>query len=144
MAEAQSRPGYAPMPADANNLRHSDGAGEHVLPIKTYLKVYGALLGLTGLTVQASLLDLGSTAIVVALLVASIKAGFVAGYFMHLKYDVRFHTLVFLSSLLFLGIFFALTMIDLDSRESIVEQEGNFVLRRDEASAQPVGSATTH
>ena len=46
-----------------------------------------------------------------------IKAGFVIGYFMHLKYDVRFHSFVFFSTVLFVGIFFALTFFDLRTRD---------------------------
>jgi len=137
-AETLSESSYVPS-EEAGIDQNADGASEHVLPVKTYLKVYGALLVLTWLTIQVSLLNLGTAAIIIALSVASVKAGFVAGYFMHLKYDARFHTLVFLSSLLFLAIFFALTMIDLDSRELIVEQEGNFVLR-DEIASQPGGA----
>lgn len=108
---------------------------EHVLPVATYLKVYGALIVLTYITVQVSLLDLASAAIYVAMAVAAIKAVLVIAYFMHLKFDDRVNAFVFLSSLLFLGIFFALTMIDLGSRDSVVDEEGNFALRDSNAAA---------
>src|SRR5258706_11256305 len=85
---------------------------EHVLPLKTYFAVFGALIFLTLITVGVSYLGLGPRALAVALIVAFIKAGLVVGYFMHLKFDVRFHSLVFFSSLIFLAIFFGFTFID--------------------------------
>jgi len=92
-------------------------AHHHVMPISLYLKVFGALLVLTVLTVLVSYLDLGPAALGVAMVVACIKAAFVIGYFMHLKYDTRFHAFVFFSTLLFVAIFFALTFFDLKTRD---------------------------
>ena len=97
--------------ADVHEAHH------HVMPIKTYLQVFGALMVLTVLTVLVSYLDLGPLALGVAMTVAVIKAGFVVGYFMHLKFDTRFHSFVFLSTILFVAIFFALTFFDLKTRD---------------------------
>lgn len=107
--------------------------GEHVLPLRTYLVIYGALLVLTYVTVQVSLLNLGEVAIYAALAVAIVKALMVAGYFMHLKFDARFNTFVFASSVGFLILFGALTMADVTTRDAVVVQEGNEMLRRDKA-----------
>ncbi len=112
------------------------GTGEHVLPLKVYLGVFGALLVLTGVTVGVSMLDLGAPALYVAMAVALVKASLVVGYFMHLKFDVRFNAFVFLSSLLFLAIFFALTMLDLGTRGDVLEEQGNFVLRGEREAAK--------
>jgi cytochrome c oxidase subunit 4 len=119
---------------------HAEGE-EHVLPVKTYLAVFAALVGLTYVTVQVSLLELGSVAIYVAMGVAIIKAALVVGYFMHLKFDVRFNAFIFLSSLLFLLIFFVLTMIDLGTRGAVVDVQDNFVLRQDRAAARQAAEA---
>ncbi len=97
--------------ADVHEAHH------HVMPVKKYLQVFGALMVLTVLTVLVSYLDLGPLALGVAMLVALIKAGFVVGYFMHLKYDTRFHAFVFFSTILFVAIFFALTFFDLKTRD---------------------------
>jgi cytochrome c oxidase subunit 4 len=107
---------------------------EHALPLRVYVAVYAALLVLTGVTVGVSLLDLGRPAIYVAMAVAVVKAGLVVGYFMHLKFDVRFNALVFLSALLFLAIFFVLTMIDLGTRADVVAEQGTFALREEQAA----------
>jgi caa(3)-type oxidase subunit IV len=115
---------------------------EHVLPIKVYAAIFVALLVLTGVTVGVSLLELGAIAIYVAMAVAIVKAALVIGYFMHLKFDVRFNSFVFLSSALFLIIFFVLTMLDLGSRGDVLEAQGNFTLRDEKAAlkrAAPTG-----
>jgi cytochrome c oxidase subunit 4 len=54
--------------------------------VNLYLKVFGALLVLTGITVAVSYLHLPHTkAVIVALLIAIAKASLVAMFFMHLK-----------------------------------------------------------
>jgi len=66
--------------------------GDHSSPeqlkkdVRVYLIIFGALLVGTVLTVWASFIDLGSAKwnITVALIIATVKAFLVAGYFMHL------------------------------------------------------------
>lgn len=53
--------------------------------VRTYILVFVALMVLTLITVGISYLDLGTgPGIALALVVASVKGGLVAGYFMHL------------------------------------------------------------
>lgn len=59
---------------------HGSGAG-------TYYAVWGALIVLTVITVAVSYVNLGMMNVVVALLIASVKASLVALFFMHLRYD---------------------------------------------------------
>lgn len=61
---------------------HSGASGYGV-----YVAVWGTLIVLTLATVLASYVDLGVMNIVVALLIASVKASLVALYFMHLKQE---------------------------------------------------------
>ena len=63
-----------------------DGPG-HVLPFAMYVKVLGALLVLTIITVLAAYQDFGNMNLVVAMIIASVKASLVALFFMHLKYE---------------------------------------------------------
>jgi len=65
---------------------HSDDLG-HASPYSTYLYIFIALLVLTVATVGITRFDFGSWNIVVAMVIASIKAMLVALYFMHLKYE---------------------------------------------------------
>ena len=59
----------------------------HIVPFKVYMTVLIALLILTVVTVAAAQVDFGVLNIVVAMLIASVKAGLVALFFMHLKYE---------------------------------------------------------
>lgn len=131
---------------------HHDAHGHgqpHVLPLKVYFGVFGALLFLTVLTVAVSVLDLGkyglgSLAIGVALFVACIKAGLVAGYFMHLKYDDRFNSVVFFGSVVFMILFFMFTFADLGTRELVVPQHANGLLEATEGEFPAPGKAPAH
>lgn len=82
---------------------------EHRPNVKLYLMVFAALLVLTVLTVGASYLQLPHVpAIILGLLIAAVKAGLVAAFFMHLKgehrliYSLLGLTVFFLAYLLFL------------------------------------------
>lgn len=99
-------------------VSHSAGehAGhEHGGP-KTYAATLVALLILTGLTVGAAYIDLGSGNIVVALTIATIKATLVALFFMHLKWEKPVNSIVAVAGFIFLGIFMMFDMIDTSSR----------------------------
>lgn len=113
----------------------------HVIPLSTYYGVYGALLVLTVATVGVSYADLGPASLAVAMIVAVVKAALVAGYFMHLKYDERFNSFVFFSSILFLAIMFVLTLADLGTRGLVDPNTDNFALRRDQAAQKRMEEA---
>jgi cytochrome c oxidase subunit IV len=98
---------------------HGNGVDHvpHVLPMKIYLATWGTLLVLTVVTVGASYVNLGHTGnLIVALFIATIKASVVALIFMHLKWDSKFHTIIFIFALLFLAIFIVFTMFDTQYR----------------------------
>jgi len=109
-----------------------DEAHHHVMPVKTYLAVFAGLMFLTVLTVLVSYADLGSAALPVAMAVAFIKAGFVIGYFMHLKYDTSFHAFVFFGSIVFVAIFFLITFLDINTRDATHPEWGNHAWARDQ------------
>lgn len=89
-----------------------EGMG-HVMSIRVLGGVFLALLVLTVITVSASKIDFGGRTINlgIAMLIAVIKASLVVLYFMHLRYDKLFHTVILISALLgaFLFVGFALT-----------------------------------
>lgn len=66
---------------------HSHANPGHIVPFHVYATVLGVLLVLTVITVAISRIDFGSWNIIVAMLIASVKAGTVALFFMHLKYE---------------------------------------------------------
>jgi cytochrome c oxidase subunit 4 len=63
-----------------------EGLG-HILPLSVLRNVLLILLFLTVITVWISRIDFGTWNIVIAIVIASIKAGIVGTYFMHLKFE---------------------------------------------------------
>ncbi len=105
-----------------SNPAQEHDSGEVHVHISSWQFYVGILLGLmtlTALTVAISFVHLGSLNLVVAVTIATIKASLVVTYFMHLRYDNRFHALVFLSSLLFVAIFLVYTFNDTSHRAKI-------------------------
>jgi len=86
--------------------------GHHIIPIPTLLKVFAALLVLTGITVGLSPFDLGVFEIPVALGLATAKATLVVLIFMALKYDNPVNTLTFSVGVIFVAVFLAFTLLD--------------------------------
>jgi len=58
----------------------------HITP-KTYLIVYGALMGLMTLTLVAALFDLGVANFTIAMGIATVKMVLIILYFMHVRYS---------------------------------------------------------
>ena len=100
---------------------------EHILPVSLYLAIAGILMVMTVVTVWAAGIDFGGWNVVIALLIATVKASLVALYFMHLKYDNPFYAFVFVCSLLFLATFISLIMFDTLRRDDIYEIRGSHV-----------------
>ena len=73
-------------PSAHGHHEHGHGAHDVSKEVRKYLMVFGALLIGTILTVWASYINFGTARanIIVALVIATIKAGLVAGFFMHL------------------------------------------------------------
>jgi len=90
-----------------------------ILPMQEYLVIGALLLLFTGLTVTIAQFDFGAWNLVIAMLVAGLKATLVALYFMHLKYDHKFYALVFSMAILFLVMFIIFTMFDTLGRDEI-------------------------
>jgi cytochrome c oxidase subunit 4 len=87
-----------------------------------YVVILGALLLLTGVTVGAAYVNFGSSSInlIIAVLIATLKATLVALFFMHLRHDPPLNAIIFVSSLIFLGLFLLFPLIDIGSRDKVV------------------------
>jgi cytochrome c oxidase subunit 4 len=119
----------------------------HVHPTSLYVKVFLALLFFTGLTVAVAEVHLGAWNFFVAVFIATIKATLVALFFMHLKDDTRFNGLIFIGSLVFMGVFFVYTMNDTNHRGQWDESYGTRVLSSSGAPAPggcAVAACATH
>ena len=89
---------------------------DHIIGFKTYFSVLISLLILTALTVGAAQVDFGALNAVLAMLIATIKAGLVLLYFMHLKYDDKIYWIVFGSSVFFVVLLYAFSKFDIITR----------------------------
>ena len=62
----------------------------------------------------AATIDTGAWEVWLSIGIATVKAVLVALYFMHLRYDRSFNSVVFLAALLCLALFLVLTLADAD------------------------------
>ena len=108
----------------------------HVVPVKTYLGIFVALLVLTALTTGVAFVDFGDlhTGIrlldmiplntVVALAIAVLKMLLVILFFMHVKYSSGLTKIVVMTGFLFLAILMSLTLADELTRDWSPEPRG--------------------
>jgi cytochrome c oxidase subunit 4 len=89
---------------------------EHIVSPKIYLVIFASLMLGTGITVWAAFQDFGKFNIVIALVIATIKATLVVLYFMHARYSPRRTQMVIVCSVFWLAIMLALTLTDYDTR----------------------------
>ena len=84
----------------------------HISPKGIYYGIFATLMVLTGVTVTVAFVPLGQFNFPVAIGIAITKATLVVLFFMHLKYDKVFHTVVFLSAILAAALFVGFTLMD--------------------------------
>jgi cytochrome c oxidase subunit 4 len=101
--------------------------GVHAVPRRTLAGVYGLLILLTAITVAVSKVDLGPANIWAALLIAVIKGGLVAMYFMHLRWDSPFNGLILIVALFFVSLFIGLALLDSKTYEPQMKPTPMFV-----------------
>ncbi len=100
----------------AQHTGHSEGSAHHIIPFDTYLKVFGALIVLTVVTVGAAQIDFGAFNAIVAFAIATVKATLVLAIFMHLKYDNMMNRVIILSGAFFLIVLYFFCIIDESTR----------------------------
>jgi len=92
----------------------------HIVPVKTYLRVFAALMVLLAATIICAKLQFGvhgfAIGTTLAFAIAFIKAVLIVLYFMHVRYSPRIVWIVALAGFFWLGILFALTLCDYLSR----------------------------
>lgn len=115
----------------AHEHGHDDGrVHAHISSFGFLVGVFATLIFLTFVTVFVSYFDFGSANTLVALVVASIKAGLVSLFFMHLRHDKKFNLVIFLLSFVFLALFLVYTLDDLSTRGRVDADNGVPVLPR--------------
>lgn len=86
---------------------------KHLVPAKTFVVTWVALIVLTGVTVLAAQVHLGAWSMAANLLIASSKASLVLWFFMHLKYERLFFKLLFLIPVATITVIILLTFADI-------------------------------
>jgi len=124
--------------SDTAHHDHDDHHGDyHVVPIRYLVATGVALLFLTFITVAASWIDfadwdLEELNIILAMIIAIVKASLVCLFFMHLRWDRPFNSFMFVSSIAFVGLFIMFSYIDTSEsmeevnqyrREALLDQE---------------------
>ncbi len=89
---------------------------EHIVSPKIYIAIFAALMLGTGITVWAAFQNFHQFNIVIALVIATIKATLVVLYFMHARYSSKRTQLVIVCSVFWLAIMLALTLTDYTTR----------------------------
>jgi cytochrome c oxidase subunit 4 len=85
----------------------------HTASIKVLVGTGGSLLFLTLITVLATKVDFGANInLAIAMAIAVLKATLVILFFMHLKYDRLFHSVVFVGAILAASLFVGFTLMD--------------------------------
>ena len=89
---------------------------EHIVPVRSYLLVFLALMGLTALTVGVAFINLGSMNTFIALVIAATKMLLVMLIFMHVRYSSRLTKLAILAAFFWLALLLTFTMSDYFTR----------------------------
>lgn len=94
------------------HAEHDHGLA-HTTPVILLFAILGMLLALTIATVAVTAIDLGAQGnLIVAMIIATVKAALVCTFFMHLLWDKKFNTILFLTSVLFLILFLSMATAD--------------------------------
>lgn len=94
----------------------------HIVPPSIFLKVLITLLVLTAVTVGVALIDFGTGNIVVAMVVASVKAFLVIYFFMHGAYENKIVITYVILPFILLAIMLGGTLMDDTTRDHHLEQ----------------------
>ena len=93
---------------------------DHVVPIKTYAVICASLLVLTFLTYRIALVNLGPLNVVVAIVIACVKATLVVLFFMHAAYAPRRTRLVIMAGIFWMLLLLGLTLADYLTRITVL------------------------
>ena len=106
----------------AHGAGHDHGLA-HTTPVSLLFAILGALLVLTVATVAVTAIDLGAQGnLIVAMIIATIKAALVCTFFMHLLWDKKFNLVLFLCSVLFVILFLSMTTTDRGETQHLIDE----------------------
>lgn len=95
---------------------HHDPMVHHIIPVRTYLVIFAALVVLFILTVAVAFVNLGPLNFAVAITIAVTKAVLIILYFMHVRYSSRMTWVFAGAAFIWLALMLGMTMADYISR----------------------------
>ena len=96
-----------------------ESSHDHIVPVRTYLLIFAALMVLLVLTFMASTWAAGIAGLVIALTIAITKATLIILYFMHVRYSEKLTWVFAFAAFLWLIIFIGGTLNDYFTRGAI-------------------------
>lgn len=135
--------------SDAHPKSHGDsshGHGlAHVASLKMLFGVLFTLLFLTWATVATAQIDLGFLNIWVAMGIATLKASLVVLFFMHMFWDKPFNQVLFVGTLVFLGLFITFCLLDTTAyRHNRIKGDGKTLADKIEAAEAKAAVPSGH
>ena len=109
-----------PTPRASLTTEPSSGPTEHhVPPVSVYLKVYAALVALTGATIALSFVGVRQFGVFCAVAIAATQGTLIVGWLAQRRRDPqnRLHSLVLASTLVGVAVLFALVFADVATRD---------------------------
>ena len=102
---------------------HGHDEVAHVMSIPMLIGTFVGLVILTAITVAAHYgVDAGENGnLIIAMVIATMKAGLVLAFFMHLIYDKRYNFMIFATSILGVVLFISISFMDLREYQPDVE-----------------------
>lgn len=116
---------------DTHSHDHPDYA--HPMPVPGLLAVFGALIFLTIVTVIAADFQFGALDIWISMAIATVKAGLVIFFFMHLIHDKAFNGMVFFFSLFFVALFLGFALMDSGAYQDQIKENSYEQIQQENA-----------
>ena len=124
---------------EANIEHHHPKAHEHAgighaVPMWFLAFICAILLLLTGVTVFSSFIDFNEwhmpeMNLLLALIIATVKASIVCLYFMHLRWDRPFVSFIFITSVIRQALFIGFAITDTKEYQTLVDQNDSSVIQ---------------
>jgi caa(3)-type oxidase subunit IV len=116
--------------SSSSNTDHNKDEQHGLLPVKLYIGVFLALLVMIFINIGISKLPIPGFWVTFSLIsVAIVQTILVAVFFMELIHEDKFYSFVFGSAILFMLLFFIITLGDLRGRDFFHKDEGVKVMR---------------
>ena len=111
-------------PSSTTDIHSASGyeSAAHVVSFRVLLAVFITLLVLTYVTVAVRYINLGGLNIWIALGIATIKGSLVVLYFMHLRYDSPFNSIILVTAFVFMFLFLGITILDSIQYQPAIEE----------------------